>query len=74
MTAEPNKVRAIMEKENLPWRSFVFDKEVKALWNDPPTPSFFVLDHKGTICHRWVGNPGAKAMDDALEKLIGAVK
>jgi hypothetical protein len=32
-----------------------------------------VIDHNGVIRHKWVGNPGAAAIDAALEKLIGEV-
>jgi hypothetical protein len=39
-------------------------------WNLPGTPTFYILDHKGVIRHKWVGSPGEKAIDAALDKLI----
>ncbi len=59
-----------MDKENLNWRSFA-DKEgtIGAKWN-AGTPSYYVLDPKGVIRHKWVGAPGEKAIDTALENLI----
>jgi hypothetical protein len=34
------------------------------------TPTFYILDHKGVIRQKWVGAPGEKAIDAALERLI----
>ncbi len=68
-----------MDKEKLPWRSFVNGEEIIGKWNLPSTPTFYVLDHQGVIRHKWVGNsagyepgglPDAKAIAAALEKLI----
>ena len=68
-----------MVKEKLTWRSFVDDGAIISKWNLPGTPTFYVLDHKGMIRHKWVGSPAdykrgglpdAKAIDAALEKLI----
>jgi hypothetical protein len=58
-----------MEKDNLPWRSFADKGAISAKWN-AATPAYYVLDHKGIIRFKWVGNPGAKAIDAAVEKLI----
>ncbi len=58
-----------MDKEKLNWRSFADPGAINAKWN-ASTPSYYVLDHKGVIRHKWIGNPGEKAIDAALEKLI----
>ena len=72
-----------MDKEKLPWRSFVNGEEIIATWNLPSTPTFYVIDHQGVIRHKWIGNPGgydqggipeAKTIDAALEKLIQAAE
>jgi hypothetical protein len=42
---------------------------INAKWN-PSTPSYYVLDPRGVIRYKWVGAPGEKAIDTALEKLI----
>src|SRR5437899_1908736 len=69
-SSDPKKLKAIMEKEKLNWRSFG-SREVTLKWN-ASTPGYYVLDHNGVIRHKWVGNtgPGEKAIDTALEKLI----
>lgn len=69
------QLKAVMEKEKLPWRSFVDPGNAGAgpiatKWNLSATPSFYVIDHKGVIRYKWAGAPGEKAIDAALEKLI----
>ena len=71
------QLAATMEKEKLPWRSFVDlgnagTGPISVKWNFPATPTFYLIDHKGTIRHKWTGAPGEKVMDAALEKLIEA--
>jgi hypothetical protein len=63
-------LKEVMEKENLNWRSFADDGTISRDWNSPATLAFYVLDHKGVIRHKWIGHPGEKAIDSALEKLI----
>ena len=60
-----------MDTENLNWRSFAYQEAINAKWN-ASTPAYYVIDHKGVIKHKWMGNagPGAKAIDTALETLI----
>jgi hypothetical protein len=60
-----------VDKEELTWRSFA-DPEggIAARWNMSATPTLYVLDPEGIIRHKWVGAPGAKVIDDALEKAI----
>jgi hypothetical protein len=36
----------------------------------PATPTFYIIDHQGTIRRKWTGNPGHKTIDTALDKLI----
>jgi hypothetical protein len=73
------KLKAAMDKEKLTWRSFADDGHIVGTWNLPGTPTFYVIDHKGVIRHKWVGSPSdyklgglpeEKAIDSALEKLI----
>jgi peroxiredoxin len=73
------QLKKLMEKEKLPWRSFVDAGDAGAgpiatKWNLSATPTFYVIDHKGVIRYKWAGAPGAKVMDAALDKLIKAKK
>jgi hypothetical protein len=66
---ETRNLKERMGKEKMNWRSFVQQEAVNARWN-PSTPSYYVLDPRGVIRHKWVGPPGEKAIDTALERLI----
>ncbi len=70
MPREPETLKEVMRKENLNWRSFADDGAIQRKWNSPPTPAFYVIDHKGVIRHKWIGHPGGKTIDAALERLI----
>ena len=63
-------VKQVMADEDLRWRTFIDDGAIAAKWKPAGTPTFYIIDHQGVIRHKWAGAPGAKAIDDALEKLI----
>ncbi len=65
------KLKEVMIRERLNWRSFAdSERAINRQWNQPATPAFYVIDHKGIIRRRWIGNPGTPAIDAALVKLI----
>jgi hypothetical protein len=66
----PKKLKAVMEKERLNWRSIADRRTISAQWSARGTPTYYIIDHKGVIRYKWVGYPGAKAIDAGLEKLI----
>jgi nitrogen regulatory protein PII-like uncharacterized protein len=67
--SESKNLKERMAKEKMNWRSFAHQDAINAHWN-PSTPGYYVLDAKGVIRHKWVGAPGEKAIDTALEKLL----
>lgn len=70
----PEELKEVMTREKLNWRSFVGAGEVARQWNSPATPAFYVIDHSGTIRRKWIGHPGEKTIDTALEKLMHEAK
>jgi len=66
----PAKLKAVMQKEKLNWRSFADHRVINARWASRGTPTYYIIDRKGVIRFKWMGYPGAKAIDDALDKLI----
>ena len=67
--SESRNLRERMDKEKMNWRSFAHQDAINAKWNSS-TPGYYVLDPKGMIRYKWIGAPGEKAIDTALEKLI----
>jgi len=63
-------VKRVMVKEQLNWRTFVDKGAIADKWKPAGTPSFYILDAKGVIRYKWAGAPAAKAIDEALEKVI----
>ena len=65
-----------MDKEKLSWRSFADHgdggkgRTICEQWNLVGTPTLFLLDHKGVIRHKWLGSPGEKVMDAALQHVL----
>jgi hypothetical protein len=65
----------VMAREKLTWRSFADPGQaghgsIAKQWNLSNTPTFYLLDHRGVIRHKWTAPPGAKALDAAMEKLL----
>jgi hypothetical protein len=67
---EPRKLKAVMDKEKLNWRSFADRRIISAKWSARGTPTYYIIDHKGVIRNKWIGYPGTAPIDRALEKLI----
>jgi hypothetical protein len=67
---DATKVKAVMVKEQLNWRTFVDRGGIAERWKPAGTPTFYVIDPRGVIRYKWAGAPGAKAIDMALEQLI----
>jgi hypothetical protein len=42
---------------------------IAAKWNVAGTPTLYVIDPKGVMRYKWVGSPGEKAIDAALDTL-----
>jgi hypothetical protein len=70
---DAKKLKPVMEKEKLNWRSFADGRTISEKWN-AATPGYYVIDHKGVIRYKWAGAPGEKVMDAALDKLIRAAE
>lgn len=67
---EPAALKEVMTREELNWRSFADQGEIVRQWNFPMTPTFYAIDHEGTIRRKWVGSPGWESMDTFLDGLI----
>jgi hypothetical protein len=73
------RLKEVMEKEKISWRSFVDEGPAGAgpiatKWNVSSTPTLYVIDPKGVIRYKWAGAPGEKVIDAALDRLIRAAE
>ena len=67
----PAKLKQVMDKEKMNWRSFAADSALFNKWAARGTPTYYLIDHKGLIRYKWIGgHPGAKAFDNAIEHLL----
>ena len=69
------KLKEVMDKVKLTWRSFADPGDlgqgaIAARWNFSVSPTLYIIDHKGIIRRKWLGSPGEKAIDAALEPLV----
>jgi hypothetical protein len=67
-------LKTVLEKEKITWRSFwnggSTQGPIATKWNVQGWPTLYVLDAKGVIRHKWLGSPGDKVMDEAIDKLV----
>jgi hypothetical protein len=73
--ADREALKEVLKTEEITWRSFWNGKEgtggpISTKWNVSGWPTLYVLDHKGIIRHKWLGSPGDKVMDEAIERLV----
>jgi peroxiredoxin len=71
---DSKKLKEVMVKEEMNWRSTADHGAIAEKWNSPGTPVYYIIDPLGVIRYKWVGSPGEKAIDAALEKLIHEAK
>jgi hypothetical protein len=61
--------------QNISWRSFWNGPEgtggpISAEWNVSGWPTLFIIDAKGVIRHRFLGNPGDEKLDKFIDDLV----
>ncbi len=63
------------EVHHITWRSFKNDqgKDKPAIaqqWNVLGWPTLYLIDAKGVIREKWLGSPGDKKIDEAIDQLV----
>jgi hypothetical protein len=69
------ELKPVLQEEEITWRSFWNGEKgtggpISEEWNVHGWPTLYIIDHKGVIRHKYVGSPGDKVLDDAIEKLV----
>ena len=67
---DPGELKAAMSEFDITWRPFDDDGSIFRRWNSPATPTFYIIDHEGTIRKKWIGKIGDTAVDSTLNDLI----
>jgi hypothetical protein len=68
-------LKTTLEEEQITWRSFWNGPEgtrgpISTDWNVQGWPTLYLIDHKGVILHKWLGSPGDKVLDEAIDKAV----
>ena len=68
-------VKTQNEKQSITWRSFWCGLEgtggdIPAAWRVQGWPTLYLIDHKGVIRHKFLGNPGDKKLDELIDELV----
>ena len=69
-------VKDIYKQQNITWRSWVAggtDGRIPATWGIELWPTIFLIDHQGTIRHKFSSITPAK-LDQLIEELMSAAK
>ena len=73
------QLKQAMEKEQLTWRSFadpgtICRGAIAIQWNLTVTPIVYVIDAKGVIRRKWLGESDGAAVDAVIHELIAEAK
>jgi hypothetical protein len=62
------------EDAQITWRSFKNDRGANGSISDAFAvqgwPTIYVIDHKGVIRGKWLGNPGNEVLDKSIDELV----
>ena len=67
--------KAKNEEQQITWRSFWNGEEgtqgpISKTWEVRGWPTLYLIDHKGVIRHKYLGNPGDAVLDKNIEDLV----
>ena len=63
------------EKQEITWRSFWCGElgtggPIPKKWSVRGWPTLYLIDHKGVIRHKFLGNPGDEKLDKLIDELV----
>jgi len=71
---EKDELKEAMKKEGITWRSFwnggSTSGPISTKWNVHGWPTLFIIDAEGVIRHKFLGSPGDKVLDEAIDALV----
>lgn len=65
------ELQATVKENDLTWRDWWDgDQAIARAWDVSGYPTLVLIDHKGVVRRRFLGNPGAKELDQAVDRLV----
>jgi hypothetical protein len=67
------QLKEVVKKEQITWRSFWAggtSGPIPTRWQVTGWPTIIIIDKKGIIRHKHVGNPGDSVLDGQIDKLV----
>jgi hypothetical protein len=68
------KLKDTLKEEQITWRSFwnggSTSGPISTEWNVQGWPTLYVIDADGVIRHKFLGSPGDKVLDEAIDALV----
>src|SRR5262245_21707664 len=70
---DKEKLQKANEKAEITWRSWWDESTtgpIATKWNIHGWPTLYLIDHKGVIRHKYLGNPGDEVLDKEIDVLV----
>jgi hypothetical protein len=71
---DPDQLKSELARNKVNWRSFKNQRpqgeSISKTWGVRGWPTLFLIDHKGLVRYKWVGNPGDAEIDRRVEELV----
>jgi hypothetical protein len=71
---DPGKLKLDLASNRVNWRSFKNQRPqldpISKTYQVKGFPTLFLIDHKGVIRQKWVGNPGDAVLDQVIDALV----
>jgi thioredoxin family protein len=67
------ELKKVLEQQNITWRSFWAggtNGPIPSQWKVTGWPTIYLIDHKGIVRQKYLGNPGDAVLDSEIEKLV----
>jgi thiol-disulfide isomerase/thioredoxin len=73
---EKSDLTEFLSKEAMPWTHWWDGSKgsVTKMFKIKAFPTMYLIDAKGVIRHKWIGNPGNEKIDKAVEELVAEAK
>jgi thiol-disulfide isomerase/thioredoxin len=76
---DKNKIQELMKREHINWRSWCdgggnanTPGPIGRQYNVSAWPTVYIIDHRGVIRHKLLGNPASKRFNAAVDELVEA--